>query len=239
MAGTGFVGILDALNLESAAPRIVSERGRVQSAVFSPDDRLVLAVGVGRVDAQLYDTRTGHPAGAAMTHQKPPRAGAFSPDGRKVVTGSRDASVRVWEVPSGSPVTPFLWHTGLVAVFSPDGRQIAAAGQDGRVRVWRRNDNFNEATELRAGRTAQHLAFSPDGRWIAVAENGALALLEIATGKVIRPGEKHAEAISSVTFNAGWHAGFDRVTERPGSAGFRPAEKILKIFVRSPPSGGN
>jgi len=49
---------------------------------------------------------------------------AFSPDGRHIVSGSWDHTVRVWDAWTGQSVMkPLVGHEGIVesVVFSPDG----------------------------------------------------------------------------------------------------------------------
>jgi WD40 repeat protein len=59
---------------------------------------------------------------------------AFSPDGRRIVSGSRDKTVKVWDAATGQE-TLTLEGASSVA-FSPDGRRIVSGGWDGTVRVW-------------------------------------------------------------------------------------------------------
>ena len=61
---------------------------------------------------------------------------AFSPDGQRIVTASRDKTARLWDAASGKPIgDPLKGHDGGVvsAAFSPDGKRIVTAshGQDG------------------------------------------------------------------------------------------------------------
>jgi WD40 repeat protein len=63
-------------------------------------------------------------------------------DGRPVViSGSRDRTVRVWDLATGTPVgDPFTGHTGSVAAVAAaelDGRPVVISGSGDRtVRVW-------------------------------------------------------------------------------------------------------
>ena len=56
---------------------------------------------------------------------------AFSPDGRHIVSGSADNTVRLWDAATGQPVgDPLSGHTDAVLSvgFSPDGTRIASGG---------------------------------------------------------------------------------------------------------------
>ena len=64
---------------------------------------------------------------------------AFSPDGRRIASASRDRTIRVWDATTGEIVAgPFTGHTDRVTsvAFSPDGQCIASASQDHTIRVW-------------------------------------------------------------------------------------------------------
>jgi hypothetical protein len=63
---------------------------------------------------------------------------AFAPDGRTLVSGHRDWTVRLWEVATGQERRRFLGHRGEVAhlAFAPDGRTFASAAMDQTVLVW-------------------------------------------------------------------------------------------------------
>ena len=64
---------------------------------------------------------------------------AFSPDGSRVVTGSQDSTLRLWEAATGRPIgEPLDGHTeGVTAVaYSPDGSRVASSSTDDTVRIW-------------------------------------------------------------------------------------------------------
>ncbi|KAG2033566.1 WD40-repeat-containing domain protein, partial [Suillus americanus] len=64
---------------------------------------------------------------------------SFSPDGTRIVTGSDDNTVRLWDAGTGEPVgEPLRGHTDLVrsASFSPDGTRIVTGSNDHTVRLW-------------------------------------------------------------------------------------------------------
>jgi WD40 repeat protein len=95
---------------------------------------------------------------------------AFSPDGRRLVTGGEGNTVKIWDVQTGRELCPPLrGHTGDVCAvaFSPDreGRWVASAGEDSTVKVW---DTHNEYRLVRTFRghigLVSSVAFSPDGR---------------------------------------------------------------------------
>ena len=62
----------------------------------------------------------------------------FRPDGRAVLTGSRDGTAQVWDAATGRPIGPPLKHGDQIhsVAFSPDGRLILTGGSDGKVRLW-------------------------------------------------------------------------------------------------------
>jgi RNA polymerase sigma factor (sigma-70 family) len=63
---------------------------------------------------------------------------AFSPDGRWLLTGGWDRSVRVWEAETGRAVRRFDGHLEYVrqVAFTPDGRSAVSAGADGAAYLW-------------------------------------------------------------------------------------------------------
>lgn len=63
----------------------------------------------------------------------------FSPDGTRIVSGSSDLTIRVWDVQDGKMAAgPFLGHTKPVntVIFTPDGTRIISGSDDQTIRVW-------------------------------------------------------------------------------------------------------
>ena len=63
---------------------------------------------------------------------------AFSPDGRTVVSGSHDDTLKLWSVSSGKCIKTFKGHSHCVysAAFSPDGRTVVSSSDDRTFKLW-------------------------------------------------------------------------------------------------------
>ena len=75
---------------------------------------------------------------ALKGHGQPVNSAAFSPDGKRIVTGSDDATARVWDAATGVQMAALRGHQGPVAsaAFSPDGARVVTASHDATARVW-------------------------------------------------------------------------------------------------------
>src|SRR2546423_93079 len=73
---------------------------------------------------------------------------AFSPDGRMVASGSRDQTVKLWDVARGKDAATLEGHTDRVKSvrFSPDGKALASGGWDRTVKLWDVAAGKNTAT---------------------------------------------------------------------------------------------
>jgi WD40 repeat protein len=91
---------------------------------------------------------------------------AFSADGRRLISGSSDGTVKIWRIPSGKLESSFdttLAEVRSVAV-SADGHRFAAGLRYGMLKAWRFRERQGEADFKAHESDIWSLAFSPDGR---------------------------------------------------------------------------
>ena len=131
------------------------------------------------LDSQIRATLRGH--------EGPVYNVAFSPDGQRIVSGSGDSAVRIWDWASGDNlVVPYTGdpESGVWGVsFSPDGQQVAIAGGRGMVRVWDWASGDDPVVLRGHEGTVFGVAFSPDGRRLASAgEDSTVRVWDWASG---------------------------------------------------------
>jgi WD40 repeat protein len=175
--------------------------GLVWGAVFSPDDNSVLTVGGS--DARLWNRETAEERITFSPHGIV-AAASFSPDGKRIVTGSWDFSAKVWNVETGHAELKLEGeHTAYVnsAVFSPDGEFILTAGDDGLVVLWESHTGKSvRRYEGHKGRVRAAI-FSPNGRQILTASSDKTARLwEVESGRESTRFEGHTWGVVSVAF---------------------------------------
>jgi len=106
----------------------------------------------------------------ALKHGNRNTCVSFSPDGKFLVSGSWDNTLKVWEVGSWREVTILKGHRGRVfsVAFSPDGKFLASGSSDNTVNVWEVG-SWRKVTILKAfwNTSVWSVSFSPDGQFLA------------------------------------------------------------------------
>ena len=139
-------------------------------------------------------------------HEQGVRTVAFSPDGRHIVSGSDDETIRLWDAQTGGQVgNPLKGHTDFITsvAFSPDGRHIVSGSRDETIRLWDAQTggqvgNFQGHTSF-----VSSVVFSPDGRHIVSGSwDKTIRIWDAQTGgQVGKPFQRNTYLNRLVTFS--------------------------------------
>ena len=81
---------------------------------------------------------TGSKIGVLSGHTARVASTTFSPDGTSLVSGSKDTTIKLWDMQTGGVVKTFQGHTGPVTSvsISPDCTTIASGSEDKTIHLW-------------------------------------------------------------------------------------------------------
>jgi len=132
---------------------------------------------------------------------------AFAPGGARLAACSTSGQVAVWETASLNPVCELKGHqqSAMTLEWHPRRQEFATGGQDGVARIWSA-DTGEERAVLSMGAPGswvEHLAWSPDGQFLAASAGKILRIWSIDANAV--PGlaaevPVHKTTVSAVTW---------------------------------------
>ena len=127
----------------------------------------------------------------------------FSPDGKVIVSGSDDKTLRLWDLQGNQIGRPFQGHGDSVwsVAFSPDGKAIVSGGAEETLRLWDLQGNQIRQPFLGHGSWVNSVAFSPDGKTIISGSgDNTLRLWDLQGNQIGQP-LGHENKVRSVAFS--------------------------------------
>ena len=145
----------------------------------------------------------------------------ISPDGRYILSGSIDKTMKLWELDTGTEIRTFKEHGDdvLSAAFSPDGRYVLSGSVDNTIKLW----DVSSGAEIRTFKGHLNLeeniitwldgniynlnqvssvTFSPDGHYVLSGSyDKTMKLWDVSSGAEIRTFKGHSYGINSVAFS--------------------------------------
>jgi hypothetical protein len=102
----------------------------------------------------------------------------FRPDGKRIVSGSDDNTLKVWDAENGQEVLTLKGHTESVegVAYSPDGKRLVSGSHDNTLKVWDAEKDQEILTLKGHTSSVEGVTYSPDGKRISGKD---------ATGKVL------------------------------------------------------
>ena len=129
---------------------------------------------------------------------------AFTPDSRYVVSGGQDATVRVWDLQSGSQVHTLTGHRGAVYSIATmaDGTRIVSVGDmDLAVRIWDIDQGLLITALAPNSVHVNSVVTSPDNRYVVTGgDDGKARIWDIDSGVLLRVLD-HSRSIYSMTIS--------------------------------------
>ncbi|MBY0512418.1 MAG: WD40 repeat domain-containing protein, partial [Gemmataceae bacterium] len=153
-----------------------------------------------------------------LRHALRVNAVAYSPDGEWLASASRDGTARVWDLGNGRELAAYRGHAdqaddptrganplGVADVaFAPDGKVVASVSGS-QVHLWdpATGKQLRVLVKLeKADRPLKSLAFSPDGKQLAVGgDDGILRVYDIESGKETFASPPRNARIEKVAFS--------------------------------------
>ena len=139
-----------------------------------------------------------------LGHTEDVNSVSYSPDGKHLVSASRDKIIKIWDVVTGENISNLEGHTeGVNSVsYSPDGKHLLSHSYDHTIKIW----------EVSSGKCLSSLqkyinsfycnSFSPDGKHLACAfTDNTIKISDVATGENLFTLEGHTSWFNIVRYS--------------------------------------
>ena len=166
----------------------------LSEVALSPGTRRILT------DPKSVNSQTNLPA----SHDAWVQAVAISPDMTKIISGSTDFSVKIWDVASGQLLHRLEGHGGDIeaVAFSPDNQTILSAAVDFDVILWDAETGERLRTLSGHTRPVRSVAYHPVlNQAISGSTDNTIILWNLDTGEIIQRLDGHNATVNVVTFS--------------------------------------
>jgi WD40 repeat protein len=175
---------------------------------FSPDGKRLVTSG-GDNMAHVWDLLTGKELLTLEGHSAPVDRAIYSPDGTRIATMDRSHEARLWDAVSGQILFTMQAFDGEIQesqnvgiAFSPDGSRLATAGQMF-VKIWDTSTGREVlGLPVMPDVLAYAVAFSPDGKHLAVGFRGVPpSVWDLTTGQKLFDMYGHTGSVRHIAYS--------------------------------------
>jgi WD40 repeat protein len=197
--GTGSWLIIDDVKTGKQVHVIRTGFTRLNYLTWSPKGDVIVICA--NDDIYGYDPKSGKESFKWSAGQQEVTAlSAFFEDGKKIASGGKDGTVKIWDVASGKPVQHLTGGPkGKVEVVaaSSDGKKIAWVPLDGPIQFWDTQTGKQQRT-LKWSSPWNPTRFLADGKTIALPKDNEIILQAVETGATRQSLRAHKAVITDM-----------------------------------------
>ena len=179
-------------------------KGAITDLAINPLGDIIASSSIDHT-VRLWINAVGGKNKILKCHPSPIRSVDFSSDGKLLMTGSNDKTIKIFELyPKHKFISSYKGHSNWVrcARFSPDNRLIGSCGDDNAVIIFDVEQKSINYRFLDHTSNVNSCRFSPDGTIIASAgDDGKIKLFDIRMGRLIQHYDAHNDKINCISYH--------------------------------------
>lgn len=136
--------------------------------------------------------------------RRPVLAVAFSPDGERIVSGSGDMTLRIWDANNGACLNTLRGHEDWVCsvAFSPDGKHIVSGSDDSTIKIWDSISGDCLQTLNKHSGIVRSVAIAPCGKYIiSGSDDQTVMMWDVSTGVYLHTLYECGDGVYSVAYS--------------------------------------
>jgi WD40 repeat protein/serine/threonine protein kinase len=179
---------------------IINQKNRsVRAFAISSDGRWGVSGSMWEKSVQVWAFLNQKHLCSLIGHSDRIWSVSITPDGQKVISGSNDGTLRVWDLATGKCEHILRGHTSSVLAVASNHHQVISGSNDKTLRVWDLTSGECLGTLYGHSERVGAVVLTPDGRWvISGSDDKTLRVWDLSIGKCSNILEGHKDGICAL-----------------------------------------